>query len=76
MAGMEVDKEPLINSNNRTFTVQKNINQLEEVSISINGLMAIHTDDIENISGNIITIIDNLDIDWYYDSFVVFYDSL
>jgi hypothetical protein len=69
---MKVDKEPIINESNRTLTVIDTITG--EVSISINGLMAIHADDIENISDSVITLVPGLDIDWENDYFAVFYE--
>jgi len=71
---MIIDKNPVIDESKRTFKVQSDINPNEEVSIAINGTMAIHLDDIEKISGNTITVIFGLDIDWNNDTFIVFYE--
>lgn len=73
---MQVDKNPIVDKNNFTFTVSNNINPQEEISISINGLMAVHKDDIVSVEGNTITVVPDLDIDWDYDSFVIIYDSI
>jgi membrane protease subunit (stomatin/prohibitin family) len=70
---MKIDKNPVLDEINRTITVQDNISNAE-ISISINGLMAIHVDDIESVSNNIITVVPGLDIDWENDTFVVFYE--
>ena len=71
---MVIDTNPIVLEN--AFQVLNNINQDDEVSISVNGLMAIHTEDIISISNNIINITPGLPIDWDLDSFTIFYSSL
>jgi len=73
---MTIDKEPIINSNDRTIKVKNNIDTNEDTIITVNGLIAITEDDIENISDNIITISDNTGVDFDIDVIGVIYTSL
>jgi len=72
---MEIDTNPDIDENNYTFTVQNNIDPDEEVAISMNGLIAITKDDIADITDNVITVNDSLNLD-FDESFVVLYDKI
>ena len=74
---MIIDKNPIINSINRTFTVQNTIDITEEIVIYINGIINIYPGDIEDITDNVITIKEDIAIqlDWT-DYFVVIYTSL
>ena len=69
---MKIDKNPIITKSNRTIEVSHNIDTSEEVSISMNGVLVLLPEDYESINNNIITLKENLDID-YDDNFVVFY---
>jgi hypothetical protein len=69
---MKIDKNPIITKSNRTIEVSHNIDSSEEVAISINGVIVLLPEDYESITNNIITLKENLDID-YDDNFVVFY---
>jgi hypothetical protein len=72
---MIIDNNPIIDKDNHTFEVQETINQDEEVSISVNGLIAIILDDITDITDKIITVKSDLDIDYDNDSFSIIYES-
>jgi len=71
-----IDNSPDIDGTNRTFTVDNNILDDSEISITINGLMGIYNDDIDNVSDNVITLKDGLDVDYEGDAFVVFYEGV
>ena len=68
---MIIDNNPTVNEDDRTFEVQENIDTDEDISIFINGLMAVMNDDVEDITDNVITIKD-IDID-YHSTFQVMY---
>lgn len=70
---MVIDKNPIIDIPNRTFIVQYNISEQEDVSILVNGLVSFFNTDIESITDNKIKLKSDSSIDWGYDSFVVFY---
>ncbi len=72
---MTIDNNPTLDSDNNTFTVQDNIDTSEEVCISINGLIGITSDDITDITDNVITVKNSLDIDYNNDIFYVMYTS-
>jgi hypothetical protein len=69
---MKIDKNPIITKSNRTIEVSYKIDSSEEVAISINGVIVLLPEDYESITNNIITLKENLDIN-YNDNFVVFY---
>lgn len=73
---MTVDSNPVLDEANKTITVVDNIDANDEVSISINGLMALYHEDIEDITGNTITLISQHDLDWTNDSVSVIFTSL
>lgn len=73
---MIIDNSPIIDKNNRTIKVESNINTEEEISISVNGLLALYYEDIENITDNIITLLPIPDLDWDNDSIWVIYTAI
>jgi len=73
---MIIDKNPTIDKNNRTIKVKNNIDTNEDTVITINGLIAITEDDIEDISNNIITISNNTGVDFDIDVIGIIYTSL
>jgi len=72
---MTIENNPTIDSDNKTFTVQNNIDDSEEVCITINGLVGITLVDITDITDNVITVKNSLDIDYNNDIFYVMYTS-
>jgi len=73
---MIIDKEPDINSDNRTIKVQNNIDTDEETLILVNGLIAIISDDIDDITDDTITISEGTGTDLDNDVIAVMYTSL
>jgi hypothetical protein len=73
---MNIDTSPTLNENNLTIEVAFDIDSSEEISIMINGLLAIVSDDVSDITDNVITLKEAFDIDWNNDSFEVLYSSL
>jgi len=73
---MIIYKEPEIDPINRTFKVSYNIDTNEDTLITVNGLLSIMNDDIEDISGNVITIKQGVNIDYENDTFAVIYTKL
>lgn len=73
---MIIDNNPIIDKNNRTIKVKSNINTEEEISISVNGLLALYYEDIENITDNIITLLPIPDLDWDNDSIGVIFTGI
>jgi len=73
---MTIDINPIIDSVNYTFTVLYNIDITADVNITVNGVLAIFNDDIVNITNNIITVNNTLNLDFTSDIFTVIYDRL
>jgi len=73
---MTIDINPIIDSVNYTFTVLYNIDITADVNITVNGVLAIFNDDIVNITNNIITVNNTLNLDFTSDTFTVIYDKL
>ena len=68
---MIIDNNPILLDN--SLEVEYSIKQDEEVSITVNGMMAIYKDDIISIIDNKIFLKADLDLDWNNDSFSIFY---
>jgi len=72
---MTIDNNPTIDADNKTFTVENNIDTDEETVIFVNGALGITLDDITDITDDKITVNDSLDIDFNNDEFYVIYTS-
>jgi hypothetical protein len=73
---MTIDITPVLDEDNLTMTVTDNIDTSEEVSIMINGLIALTNEDFEDITDNVITLKEDFNIYWDYDSIQIMYTSL
>jgi len=73
---MKIDITPTLDEANLTITVSENIDSTEEVSIMINGLMGLVSEDIQDITDNIITLKENFNLDWINDSFEIIYTAI
>jgi len=72
---MIIDKNPVLDMDNLTVTVNNNIDTTEEVEIYINGLLSLLTEDFVDITDNIITVTEG-DIDFLLDSIFVSYTKI
>ena len=75
---MIVDNSLIIDRNNRTFTVQNDINPWEDVIISVNGIWSIYNEDIIRVNSRTVSLKDTVEIDLYdydEDEFAIIYTT-
>ena len=75
---MIIDNSPIIDRNNRTFTVQSDINPWEDVIISINGIWSIYNEDIIRVNSRTVSLKDTVEIDLHdydEDEFAIIYTT-
>ena len=60
---MIIDKEPIFNSVENSFTVSNNVDGNSDITIFINGIIELIEDSVESVDGNTIYLISNIELD-------------